>query len=215
MSAIPTNFIHVPVTTEKAFSTSQITALLIIAGVLVAVVLWLYYKNHHNTETITNDEIEVLVHNLSSTTQTLALPQNKKLNVLAGNTATIKLPENSIVGTSTFLGTGENLKDKFRIDTGFRDYYITDTGISANINNKGVTFRNLAKFPVMFIQRGDGIRRWATGIIPPNSEYTDDNIFSGSRWDVVHPTNESKILASVSGLNSKMIAFDGMKLSSE
>lgn len=212
----------IPVEVKAEHSSSKIFVMLIILGVLVGVIMFIYYTHHHrnrkrDTDAINN--VPMSVRNVTNTPQHLLLPGGQRVTIQPGDTAEMTVPQNSNIRTETFLSSGEVIRDRFQvISTNPKqplEFYFTNSGVRSPTSiSRDVRFVNNAPYPVIFVERtAQNGRRWGSDIVPPFSEITSDVIGNGTMWEVVHPTDEDNPIAkTTTGFRNQAIIFDGAKL---
>ena len=90
--------------------------------------------------------------------------------------------------------------------------YITEAMITTDAREGELI--NDSDMPVQFIQLGDSARRWPQqSIVPPNSRLHNIVIANGSQWQIVNPSEDSFIVATVTATEDRTkLRFDGTDL---
>ncbi len=223
LGSTPSGFM-VPIEVNAEYSSSKIFTMLLIVGILLGILMWMYFRS--NTKRKTSQEelrdqyISLVIHNVTNTAQRIDAPGNRSFMIEPQKTANVNVPYGSVLSASSFLSTGELIKDTFRadFDASKGDIYITPSGLTSSTGvSMGVKLVNMAKYPVLFVERSkDGKRMWGSNIVPSGSYETRDYVGGGMLWNVYHPTDESNPIATViTGHKNIQLTFDGKSLVSE
>jgi hypothetical protein len=106
------------------------------------------------------------------------------------------------------------------------DVYVTDGGLTTNLNSNVGTIINSSHSPVQFCQLGSaegqsvqsaqsGIRRWPTEIVPPSESITTV-LSKGATWQVLNPSNAWMVLGEITlPPNTSSLRWDGVELTVE
>lgn len=224
LSSVPSGYV-VPIEVDAEYSSSKIFIMLLVIGALLALIFFIYYRNQVKSrktdeQLLKEGSVALTLNNITSSRHNIDIPGMTSFVIEPHQTANITVPYGSVIHDSSFLSTGEILKDTFKADLDDikGTIYITPSGIKSAKNlSMGVRLTNMANYPVLFVERShDGKRMWGSNIIPPHSYDVRDYVSGGSVWHAYHPTDEDHPIAStITGLKNTQLVFDGRSLISE
>lgn len=220
-----------PVVTTKTFSSTLVIVLVIILFVFVGLGMFFYWKGEGITQDMENvnrlREVEVALHNTTPSQQFVDIPTrtpgSRRVTIAPFSSESIMVPVGRTVKLFSHLPTGERVNDAFKVaeedllKSGgskglIHNYILTLSGVfPERVLSKDVQLVNKSKIPVMFVEKSrDGSKRWSSDIVPPMSYITKEFLAPGVLYDIVHPTQESQPITSLSTpLKTAKITFDG------
>lgn len=226
-----------PVVTTKTFSSTTVIVLVIILFIFVGLGMFFYWKGNvisQNMENISKfREVEVALHNTTPSQQFVDIPTrtpgSRRVIVDPFSSQNIMVPVGRTIKLFSHLPSGERVNDAFKVaeedvlgKTGgnggpnagqlIHNYVLTLSGVfPERVLSKDVQLVNKSQIPVMFVEKTrDGAKRWSSEIVPPMSYITKEFVAPGVLYDIVHPTQESQPITSLStALKTAKITFDG------
>ena len=192
-----------------------IISLFLVIGTVVAVMIFLYVKNHHNEYDEGGGHKIIKVINTSSHPSTVSA--GGKFLLYPGETKEVNIAQHDTVSTTTLFYDGTSFKNGKQISNPhIHTLYITDSGLRTNISgSEYVRFVNITDYPITFVERGRGGRRWEKCTLPAYGMSENHFVGKNTTWEAVQPMDglENYPIAeiTVSGIPKQLI-FDGNTL---
>ena len=217
ISAVSKNIV-VPVTADATHSIGPILVAFIIVGILIGVALYLYTNNHHNEYDQGGGYMAVSISNKAKVPYNVSLPNGSNVELSPDQETNVSVSQHDTVSATSYNYDGTPVTHNFKISNPqIKKIHITPSGFRSDVSGaENVVFVNNAPYPVMFIEQSSkGGRRWASDIVPPNSNTGGHFVGKRTTWQVAHPTDENNPITQITvGSKADKLVFDGETLKS-
>lgn len=191
----------------------------LIIGILIGISFFVYFKSKERSITVSkpvdNSYHSITVENKTKDLYTVILPSGENIDVAPDNKIIVSLGVGDFINATAYNHDGTINKYFYNFNNPKVTYlFIGNSGIESNLSSGDVTFVNVSKYPVMFIEKSpNGGKRWGSDIIPPEKETFGNFVYSKSIWQVVHPTDENQPISEINiGYIPKKLVFNGKSL---